>query len=195
MAFEWWMVTFGANVVMVASYSVIAYTIIEGIVRGRQWTSNPIAMATAAIFVTCTVGHGGHLVHAAGVWTGESAEAVAAMRAVFSDPRLWVWDGITAVVAIWYLTLRNRLPVVVGGAALCADMESRQRDALVLHQGVVSGLERAKASLDAGRREDGAQALGEALESAKGIITKLIGEHGTVAGFSPGDLRRKVGGR
>ena len=65
MAFELWWVTAGANAIMVAVYAAISITILTGIARGNQWTTNPIAVATGAIFVTCTVGHGIHRGHSA----------------------------------------------------------------------------------------------------------------------------------
>lgn len=190
MAFEWWMLTAAANGVMVLVYAGIAILILRGIQQGHQWRTNPIAVATAAVFVSCTIGHGFHLLHVLPpLSTWEPAEAAAA-RAMFGDPRLLAWDGVTAFVAIAYWLMRSRLPVVYGGASLCEDLEERHRQAALLHERVMSGLTRAQAQFDAGDRDGGLRALDEALQESKGIITTLMGTRGTHTSLGPGDLRR-----
>lgn len=195
MAFEWWMATAAANVVMVVLYAGIAGLILRGIHEGRQWRTNPIAVATAAVFVSCTIGHGLHLAHVLPPLAAlEPAEALAA-RAMFGDWRLLLWDGVTAGVAIAYWLMRSRLAVVYGGAALCEDLEERHRQAGALHDRVMRGLARAQAQLDAGDRERGLRTLEETLEESKSIITTLLGTRGTGTAMGPGDLRREAASR
>lgn len=192
MAFEWWMVAAGANVVMVVLYAAIAVLILYGIYRGHQWRTNPIALATAAVFVSCTIGHGHHLLHVVpSALTGETAEAVAAGRAMFSDWRLILWDGFTASVAIWYWAMRSRLAIIYSGASLCEDMVERQRHAAVLHENVVAGLSRAWTAIDEGRREEGTKEVAATLEASKNIITTLIGGSSKRSRLAAGDLRRE----
>lgn len=189
------MLAAAANVVLVLIYGAIAWTIIAGIAQGKQWSSNPIAVATGFIFVTCTLGHGFHLLHAVLPFVGLEMEAGMATRATFADWRLWVWDGFTAMVAVWYWSLRHRLAIIYGGAALCEDLEARQRQAAELHEGVVAGLHRAKACLDAGRREEGARELDETLAASRRIISGLLGEEEERVALRPGDLRRDAASR
>jgi signal transduction histidine kinase len=187
MAIELWMVTAGANVVMASVYAWIAVLMIVGLWKGRQWLTNPLATATAAIFVTCTVGHGLHVYHVLAPLAATDAATVAA-RTAMSDWRLLGWDLFTAGVAVWYFTLRKRLRLLLEGAALCEDLQQRQAQAQELHDNVVQGLVQAKLALDLGRRDEGARAVAETLESAKQIITGLIGEDTRP---EPGSLRRR----
>jgi len=108
-----------------------------------------------------------------------------------SDWRLLVWDVFTAGVAIWYFTLRSRLALIFEGAALCADLQDRHDRAQELHDNVVQGLVQAKMALDLGRREEGARAVAQTLESAKAIITGLLGDGKSAP--APGELRRGRG--
>lgn len=192
MALEWWMVTAGANAFMVLIYAGIAIIMIHGIHQGHQWRTNPIAVATAAVFVSCTIGHGLHLLHVIPpLSTLQPAEAEAA-RAMFLDPRLLGWDAVTASVAIGYWFMRSRLAVVYNGAALNEDLEERERQAAMLHDRVMSGLERARVELEAGHRDAGLRTLDETLEESKTIITTLLGTPGTRTSLGPGDLRREA---
>lgn len=186
MAFAWWMVAGGANAVMVFVYGWLAMVMLTGLVKGRQWRTNPIATSTAAIFVTCTIGHGVHLLHVALPALGINGAVEEAARVAFLDWRLLAWDLFTAVVAIWYFTLRSRLVLLFEGAALCADLQERQRRAQQLHDDVVQGLVRAKAALDLGRRDEGHAAVSETLHSAREIISGLLGKEA----LQPGGLRR-----
>lgn len=191
MAIEWWMAAAGANAVMVVLYAAIAAMIIHGLQAGKQWRTNPVAVATAAVFVSCTIGHGLHLAHVLPpLSTLEPAEAAAA-RAMFADPRLIAWDVFTAGTAIVFWTLRSRLAVVYNGAALCEDLEERERQAALLHDRVMLGIERAEASLAKGEREEALRMLGTTLDESKTIITTLLGTRGTATALGPGDLRRE----
>lgn len=194
MSFEWWMVTAAANAVMVLVYALISIEMIVAIVRGRQLRSNPLLTATAAIFVSCTLGHGIHLEHATlaawGAWGDEGIATGLAVQQEFSDPRLLVWDAFTAVVAVYFYTLRSRFAVVYRGAALCEDMAKREAQALELHDNVVQGLAQAKLALDMGDRDEGRRVLETTLRASQRIITSLLGKEGSEVALGPGDLRR-----
>lgn len=199
MTFEWWWVTVAANGVMVTVYALVAIGMIRAIIDGRQLRSNPLLTATAAIFVTCTLGHGSHMAHAliptAAVWgaTGELPPD-AAIAAEFGDPRLLVWDSVTAVVAVYFYTLRNRFAIVYKGAALCEDMEKRERQALEMHDGIVQGLAQAKLALDLGQREEGYQAIQRTLTASRRIMTDVLGAEESELALGPGDIRRRTPG-
>lgn len=188
---ELWMIAAGSNIVMVVVYGMISVTMLKGLTLGRQWRSNPLAVATAAIFVTCTLGHAAHVADAfLPALTGDSTAN--ATQLAFSDPMLLFWDGLTAVLAIWYFTLRSRLALFFEGAALCADLEERHKRAQLLHDDIVQGLTKAKLALELGHRDEGRQVIADTLNSAKTIISDLLGS-GKGKPLGPGDLRRMQG--
>lgn len=189
MAVDLWMVALVSNGVLVAVYGWLAAIMLYGL-RAGAWRTNLIGAATAAIFATCTVGHGVHFLHLALPFVGVSGAGEEAARIAFSDWRLAAWDGFTALVAIWYFSVRSRLRLFFEGAALCADLEERQRRAQRLHDDVVQGLARAKIALDLGHREEGRIAVAQTLESARGIISGLLARDEV----KPGDLRRSAPG-
>lgn len=190
MAPDWWVITAGANAIMIAVYATIAYLIIRGLNEGRQWRTNPVAVATGAVFVSCTIGHGLHLAHVLPPLSMlEPLEAEAA-RAMFGDWRLLAWDVFTAGTAIAFYLLRNRLAVVYDGAALCEDLRERERQAAALNDRVMTGIDRARAQLREGDRDGGLRTLSDTLEESKGVITMLLGTRGSRTSLGPGDLQR-----
>lgn len=195
MTFEWWMLAAGANAFMVLIYAWIATIMIRGIQDGHQWRSNPIAVATAGVFVSCTIGHGLHLAHVLPPLSLLQPAEAAAARAMFADWRLIAWDGFTAATAIGYWFLRGRLVAVYAGASLGEDFQERERQAALIHERVVTGLDRAQAQFDAGDRAAGMETLARTLEEGKGVITTLLGKPGVRPPVRPGDLRREVASR
>ncbi|MHB1262284.1 MAG: hypothetical protein ACYC2H_11280 [Thermoplasmatota archaeon] len=195
-AFEWWMLTAGANAVIVIVYGLVSISMINAIIDGRQLRSNPLLTATAAIFVTCTLGHGAHFAHAVfatGAFWGVAGEAAAdRVRAEFGDPRLLAWDTITAVVALVFYGLRSRFAVIYRGAAFCEDLEKRESQAMEMHDNIVQGLARAKMALDLGDREEGYRAIDATLVASRRIMTDLMGTEGSEMALGPGDIRRQV---
>jgi signal transduction histidine kinase len=187
MPIEPWMLAAGANAVMMFVYGWVAVLMLATLWKGHQWLTNPLATATAAIFVTCTAGHGVHLEHTLLPLVGVHDGLTPAARLAMSDWRLLAWDLFTAGVAVWYFTLRKRLRVLFEGASLCEDVAKRQRQAQELHDNVVQGLVQAKLALDLGRVDEGARVVTETLESAKRVITGLLGESRP----EPGSLRRR----
>lgn len=188
---SWWVLGAVGNLVIFGAYMAIAFHIFLGIIRSEQWRDNPLALATGAIFFTCGVGHGMHLVHLLLPSFGIEEEIGRAAREHFSDWHIWLWDGFTAGIAVWYLSLRNRFPALVRGAALFEDMRVRQRQALEIHDNVVQGLAVAKLSLELGRMPEVATAVRESLAASRQIITDLLGETGSELALGPGDLRRR----
>lgn len=190
---EWWVVTAGANAIMVVIYALVAIEMIRAIIDGRQLRSNPLLTATAAVFVTCTLGHGAHLAHAlvatSAFWGSGSLGPMDAVRAEFGDPRLLWWDSITALVAIYFYTLRSRFAVVYRGAAFCEDMAQREAQALEMHDNIVQGLAQAKMALDLGDRDEGYRAIDATLVAARRIMTEILGTEGSEIALGPGDIR------
>lgn len=190
----WGFAAIASGVILVA-YLAIAFRILGGVTRAGEWHNNPLAVATGLIFFTCGVGHGLHLVHLLAPSFGFDELGGQSARTAFSEWHLWIWDGITAGVAVWYWTLRNRFPALVRGAALFEDMRERQRQALEIHDNVVQGLAKTKLALDLGRTEEGEKEVEETLAASRKIISELLGDPGSETELGPGDLRREVAAR
>ena len=189
---SWWVVGAMANTVILGAYLWISSSIATGLVRSRQSVrDNPLAWATATIFFTCAVHHGSHPVHQLLPYLGIEEHTGVPMRAAFDDWHVSAWDVFTAAVAIWYWTLRNRYPALVRGAALFEDIKVRQRQALEIHDNVVQGLATAKLAFETNDRGEGMRALETTLSASKKIITDLLGEEGTEAALTPGEMRRR----
>ena len=123
----WWQLTAFANAVILAAYLAISFAIGRGLWRSRQWRNNPLGLATASIFFSCAVHHGSHTVHLILPYLGSDVHAGMAMRMAFGmDFYAAGWDTVTAVLAVWYWTLRGRFPALVRGAALFEDLRLRQ---------------------------------------------------------------------
>ncbi|WP_433363643.1 ATP-binding protein [Actinoplanes sp. CA-142083] len=123
----WWQLTALANAVILAAYLAISLAIARGLWRSRQWRNNPLGLATAAIFFSCAVHHGSHTVHLLMPYFGGDMHAGMAMRMAFGmDFQAAGWDTVTALLAVWYWTLRGRFPALVRGAAVFEDLRLRQ---------------------------------------------------------------------
>ena len=123
----WWQLTALANAVILAAYLAISFAIGRGLWRSRQWRNNPLGLATAAIFFSCAVHHGSHTVHLLLPYFGMDVHGGLSMRMAFGmDFQAAAWDTVTAVLAVWYWTLRGRFPALVRGAALFEDLRLRQ---------------------------------------------------------------------
>src|SRR5688572_91178 len=138
-----WKVAAIANGVVAVAYLLIAWAIAAPLVRTQQLRSNKLGAATAAIFFTCAVHHGGHSVHMILPTFGVEDAHGLAVRAAW-DWHNAAWDVITACVGVYYWTLRRQYGSLMRGAALFNDLKERERQALQLHDEVVQGLVVAK---------------------------------------------------
>jgi signal transduction histidine kinase len=187
-----WEVAAGANAVIAVAYVMISLAIIGPLVRERQLRSNPLGSATAMIFFTCAVHHGTHSIHLIGPTLGFDEEAGNALRDAFASWHVGFWDGFSAVVAVWYWTLRTSYGPLMRGAKLFEDMKERQRQALEINDNIVQGLAVAKMALELDEREKSKQALEGALASASSIITDLLGQANPEVRLGSGDLVREA---
>ena len=191
----WWIIGTCANLVVAVTYLAIAGVIIVPLARERQVLSNRLGTATAAIFLTCAIHHGGHTVKAllpflhAWQTLGLSVSTGVYTRLSW-DFEAVVWDLLTAGVGLYYLSLRRTYAPLMRGAKLFEDMRERQRQALEINDNIVQGLAAAQMALALGEREQSEAALTDTLGAARRIITDLLGEVGTHSRLSPGDLRR-----
>lgn len=184
---SWWYIGAIANVVILAAYLAIAYSIIRNLLPERRWRGNPLAVATAAIFFTCAVHHGSHPVHQLLPALGVEEHTGVAMREAFDDWHVSSWDILTAAVGVWYWTLRNRFPALVRSSALFEDVIARERQALEIHDNVVQGLATAKLAFEMADEDRGMRALDQTLTASRKIITDLLGDNGVPLA---GNLRR-----
>ncbi|TMD07572.1 MAG: hypothetical protein E6J03_03890 [Chloroflexi bacterium] len=191
----WWIIGTCANLVVAIAYLAIAGVIIVPLARERQVRSNRLGTATAAIFLTCAVHHGGHTVKALlpflHSWQTLGLNVSTGLYTRLSwDPEAVVWDVLTAAVGLYYLSLRRTYAPLMRGARLFDDMRERQRQALEINDNIVQGLAAAQMALALGEQAQSEAAMTATLGAARGIITDLLGEVGTQSRLSPGDLRR-----
>jgi len=191
----WWIIGTCANLVVAIAYLAIAGVIIVPLARERQVRSNRLGTATAAIFLTCAVHHGGHTVKALlpflHSWQTLGLNVSTGLYTRLSwDPEAVVWDVLTAAVGLYYLSLRRTYAPLMRGAKLFDDMRERQRQALEINDNIVQGLAAAQMALALGEQAQSEAAMTATLGAARGIITDLLGEVGTQSRLTPGDLRR-----
>lgn len=189
---DWWIVGMLATGIAATAYLALGYVILKGVWTSGQMRTNPLALATGLIFVSCGIGHGAHAWHAILPFIGMEVELGMATREIQRDWHMWVFDGFTAAVAIWYWTLRTRFPALLRGTAMFEDMRVRQRQALEIHDNVVQGLATAKLNLELGDEETGMKEIEATLAASRSIITDLLGEAGNEQALKPGEYRRGV---
>jgi hypothetical protein len=177
------------NLVIAAAYFGISYIIMSGLAKTGQLRSNKLGLATGLIFFTCGVHHGAHSVHMLLPVIGIDKVHGTLMRNAW-DWHIAVWDLVTAVVGVYYLSLRGSYASVLRGAQMFEDMKIRQRQALEINDNIVQGLAVAKYELDRGDNERSQQSIEATLRKARELITELLGERESEAGLGSGDLRR-----
>jgi signal transduction histidine kinase len=191
MDLQWWHVGAAANIVITVVYLAIAVSITTRLINeGGRLRDNPLATATAAIFLTCAVHHGGHPLHQLLPAVGADVAIGEAMRTAFNEPHVSLWDVLTAAVGVWYWTLRGRFPALVRGAALFEDLRERQRQALEIHDNIVQGLATAKLSFELDDTAGGMAAVESTLVASRKIISDLLGDASSAVGLEAGALRR-----
>ena len=164
MAQQW---ALAGNVVIACAYAAICVAIVVPLVRAGQLRTNRLAVATALIFFSCAVGHA---FHAAMYWQGSFVPPqMAAMHEVVGWG-LWptaVWDVLTAIVGIYYWTLRRSYGVLLGGTgALFVDTaEQHRRHDIELRERVADA--RAEAE---GERDAQAAMLGAIIANSQSLI-------------------------
>lgn len=180
-----WSLALAMNVIVMVCYLAIALVIGRGIHQTRQWRSNPLAVATFLIFLSCGVGHGTHVEHLLAPGPTQLAA-----RTLF-DVHLVAVDAITASIAIYYFLMRRRFPALLHGTAMYEDLTQRRSHALDIHDNIVQQLATSKLAFELGNQELGMRALVNGLESSKIIISDLIADNPmSAASGEPGGLRR-----
>lgn len=123
---EWWWLSSAANTVVAAAYLAIFVNIIVPLTRAGHLRRNRLGAATAAIFLTCSIGHGLHAIHPLLPFLGvEAAEGHASREGISWHDALW--EATTAGVGIYYWTLRRAYASMLAGPAIFEDLLERQR--------------------------------------------------------------------
>ena len=102
------------NLVIAIAYAAIMVAIVVPVSRAGQLWSNKLASTTGLIFFSCAVGHGLHAlmgVHRMGAVTWPSA----------------MWDAFTAVVGIYYWSLRRGYGILLNNGAMYVDPASQRQ--------------------------------------------------------------------
>lgn len=188
-----WQLTAVANGVILVAYSLIAATILRGLVRQKQVRTNLLGTATAAIFFTCAVHHGAHTVHMISPVFGLQTESGLAMRESMGTSAL-VWDALSATVAVYYWSLRRQYGALLQSSpALFADLKARQRSALEINDNIVQGLALAQYRYETGKPEEAHAAVVATLAKARAMMSDLVDPTATRGlTIEPGDLVRSV---
>jgi len=184
-----WQLLMAANFVAAGAYAVIAYLIVSGLLASGQLRSNHLGLATALIFVTASVHHGLEAFQLLAPSLGFGKEHGLELRHAW-DWHNVVWDLLTALIGIYYLSLRGSYASALRGAQMFEDLKVRERQALEINDNIVQGLTVAKYAMTIGADDHSKQAIEDTLTRARAIITDLLGEPGTSIELGPGDLRR-----
>ena len=158
----WWMTGLVCNAVVATAYLLISLSIIRPLVSSGQLRSNPLGAATAAIFLTCAVHHGGHSVHMLLPYAGIEVHQGIAMREAF--------DWQMAVLGRGHGG-RRRLLLDAAAHLLLADArreavrgpQQREQQALELNDEVLQGIVVAKLALDLDDRDKARESLDPAI--------------------------------
>lgn len=113
-----WQVVVALNLVIAACYVAIAGLIAQGLVRTRQVLTNPLALATAAIFISCAIHHSEHSLH---LLFGDGNADLRGAREVFGGWHGVLVDALGATVAITYLGLRRSYKALLNTPAMFDD--------------------------------------------------------------------------
>ena len=186
-----WQIAVVANLAVALAYAAIVVAIIRPLVGERQLRSNRLGAAMAAIFFTAAVTHGSHAVRMLLPIIGVDRGQGMALRTAFSSWGLTIWDVVTAEIGIYYWSLRRTYAPLMRGAKLFEDLKERQRQALEINDNIVQGLFVAQTALALEEREMADEALRTTLDSARKIISELLGEPGVDAVQFHGLLRQE----
>lgn len=174
---QWWMLGAASNGVIAVSYFMISFTITRGLLKSGQLSTNRLGAATGAIFLSCAVHHGAHMVHMLMPYTGVDLTQGLAMRAAWG-PQLAFWDLVSAFIGVYYWTLRGGFGSVGASSSpqLFEDQREREQRALELNDAVLQGMVVARMALDLGEDARALRALDGSISAASHMITELIGD-------------------
>ena len=185
-----WQFVTGANLVIALAYLAIAGIVLLGLTRTGQLTSNKLGFVMGLIFLSCGVHHGSHAVHMLLPTFGIDDPHAYAMREAWHWPTA-VWDVASAVVAVYYLSLRRLYTGLLANVSMFEDLRARERQALEINDNIVQGLVRVKWALEADRRDEATTAADYALADAQRMVTDLLMAQTADRALQAGRLRRE----
>ncbi|GGQ84929.1 hybrid sensor histidine kinase/response regulator [Couchioplanes azureus] len=115
-----------ANLVIMFAYAAITVAIVVPVARAGQLRTNKLAVATALIFFSCSVGHG---IHAAMTYRS-IVQATTTGHDHLAVDWFWtaaLWDVATASIGVYYWTLRRAYGVLLGQGAIFVDPWQQRR--------------------------------------------------------------------
>lgn len=171
-----WEVGAIASAVIALAYLAIGLTILRGLRHGRQLRTNRLGLATAAIFISCSIGHAAHLYHIAEVMA--QGRLSAERLGLVYDWHLVGIDVATGAVAVWYLTLRSQYRRLLLRPTLFPDLDAARARAVELNDAVVQELVTARYAFQLGESAVGEAAVDRALERATALVHDALGEGG-----------------
>ena len=174
----WWRIGLVSNAIVAVAYVLISLAVLRPLITGKQLRANPLGAATAAIFFTCAIDHGGHVVHMLLPYGHVETKQGLALRQAY-DWEMAVWDLVTAAVGVYYWTLRRASSSLLRGAQLFEDVRQREHDALELNDNVLQGLVVAKLAFELDQRDRGMAALESSITAASKMVTDFLGPHST----------------
>jgi PAS domain S-box-containing protein len=144
-ALQW---ALAGNIVIALAYAAITVAITVPVLRAGQLRSNRLAVATALIFFSCSVGHA---LHAVMYWRASVDHATIPGMHLLSGWSLWPTAVLTAAVGIFYWTLRRGYGILLSGTgALFVDPhEQQRRHDIEMRERVAEGRAQAEAERDA----------------------------------------------
>ncbi|MBU2669125.1 PAS domain S-box protein [Actinoplanes bogorensis] len=136
------------NLVIMSAYAAITVAILGPVIRARQLWSNKLAVTTGMIFFSCAVGHGLHAFMAIrALQTGDSHSH---LQPGWEWPTA-LWDMFTALVGVYYWTLRRSYKVLLGGGSIFTSPgeQNRLEEAGAREQAALNAAEKHRATLAA----------------------------------------------
>lgn len=163
-----WQIAAVSNGVIAVAYVAIGVTIFRGVFKTGQQRSNPLAVATGLIFLSCGVGHGVHLEH---LFAPDTREA---SRIMFDVHMAWV-DGVTAVIAVLYWSMRSTFGRLLG-STMYIDRPAREAQRDLIGDELVQHLAAARFALAAGDTGVADASLRDALAATSALLVDLDAE-------------------
>ncbi len=185
---QWWVVAAAADGVVALAYLGISAAIFLPLLRAGELFTNRLGTATGAIFYTCAVGHGLHVTHALLPLAGADSPETAGARAVALHDA--VWAVVTAVIGVYYWTLRRTYGRLLEGGTLFADLQARQREAVEVNDEIVQNLVATQLARGLGRDAEADAALARALTGAQDLVGRLLADSSQGRAPAAGDFVR-----
>ncbi|GAB2578616.1 hybrid sensor histidine kinase/response regulator [Paractinoplanes abujensis] len=134
------------NLVIMVAYASIMTAILVPVIRAKQLWSNKLAVTTSMIFFSCAVGHG---LHAFMAIRASQDGGHGHLQPGWEWPSA-AWDLFTALVGVYYWTLRRSYKVLLGGSIFTSPGEQhRISEADAREQAARNAAEKHRATLAA----------------------------------------------